>query len=614
MNLYHIKKKNDLSIELKQEKQIFIDLENITNLGDLLFIISNGLSLSYEYNMSVNFINNTSSFSLLKYLNSEDLPRIYYTLSEPIEYFYNKLVINNKSHVLIKGKYQSYKYFDKYTNKIKSFLFENINDLIIKSHEQFTKLSGNIKVILVYINKDTLIKESYYNVALNKFFLIKNKDEYKILVFTESIDRINNWTVFKNYNCEYLSGNEEKLFLLMIQCDHFILTNSSLPLIAYYFRNKITATVTFPPIWIDDLFNYNDMIPNDKLHITIINKLNNTHIINLENRKDRKLNSLEELKKISYSPQILKAHENKEGRIGRTFSHIDVLLKATELNMPYIVICEDNIHIDNEHYLLYVINEIMTTLEWDVIILGDYNDNININHYINKIKKVKTTLFYIVNKHYYNKLLDNFLEGKDLLVKDLSKTEYNIGEYWIKLQNDNWYTTNKKYLYQRIDFSDINKDKNKEMKINISFINDKIIPSEYLDDIPIFNLNNIKELSNIHPYFYNYNTIIINIKCIKLNTKLNNFSLNILKDNDYDFIKLQTTYNEKTFNDKIQNDNNITELTNKNINYNYIAFLLNNNSIKKIINKNFNLKMGKIIKPLFFAYTDRLWLDYYNSL
>ena len=27
MNLYHIKKKNDLSIELKQEKQIFIDLE-----------------------------------------------------------------------------------------------------------------------------------------------------------------------------------------------------------------------------------------------------------------------------------------------------------------------------------------------------------------------------------------------------------------------------------------------------------------------------------------------------------------------------------------------------------------------------------------------------------
>jgi len=610
MNLYHIKKKNDKSLELKQEKSIFIDLNNIIILGDLLFIISNGIALSYEYEMNVKFINNKSSFNFLNCLEYDILPPLHTIINEPRQYFYNKIIINNKSNYLIKGNYISYKYFYHYIDKIKSFLFNNIND----SNEQFIKLSKNKKVILLYINNDTLIKESYYNTALSKFFSNNNKDKYIVFVFTENIN-INNWTVFKNYNCEYFSGNEEKLFLLMIKCDHFILTNSLLPLIAYYFRDNENATVTFPPIWADDLFNYNDMIPNDKLHISIFTKLNNTHIINLENRKDRKYSSLEEMKKLSYNPQIFKAHKNDEGRIGCSFSHIDALLKATELNLPYVVICEDDIHIDNEHYLLYTINEIMTNYEWDVIMLGGYIDDININRFINKIKKSITATFYMVNKHYYNKLLDNFLEGKDLLVKNLSSCEYNLDMNWLKLQNDNWYTTNKKYLYQKIDFSDIDKQyKDHKYRFNVSItnlINNTIIPLEYMHDIPIFELNNIKEINKIHPFFFNYNSIIINIKCIKINNKFIKYSLDLLKNNDYDLIKLQSTYNEKTFNNKIKSDLIITELKNKKFNHN-TAFLLNNNSIKKIINNNLNLNMGKLIKPIFLARTDKLWLEYYN--
>jgi hypothetical protein len=50
----------------------------------------------------------------------------------------------------------------------------------------------------------------------------------------------------------------------MIMCDHFIITNSTLPLFAYYFRNNKDATITFPPIWVDDIFNYNDMIQDER--------------------------------------------------------------------------------------------------------------------------------------------------------------------------------------------------------------------------------------------------------------------------------------------------------------------------------------------------------------
>jgi hypothetical protein len=610
MNLYHIKKHNDFSFKNREKNNIYLDLNNITNLGDLLFIISNGLSLSYEYNMSLKVINNNSEYNIIKYMKAiklgDKVSKIDTVISEPREYFFNKIIINNTMNYLIKGKYISYKYFHDNIDKIKKYLFENITELIIQSNDTFIKLRQNKKVILVYINKDTLIKDSYYNNALNKFFLTNNKEEYKILIFTENIN-INNWTAFKNYNCEYLNGNEEKLFLLMIQCDHFIITNSTLPLYAYYFRNNIDATITFPPIWVDGMFNYNDMIPNDNLHISIINKLNNTHIINIENRIDKKLLSLEQVGKISYNPKIFKAHVNENRQIGRTLSHIDLLLKATEINLPYIVICEDNILVENEYYLLYVINEIMANYEWDIILFDNTNNTnvININNFINKIHKCSTTLFYIVNKHYYNKLLDNFVEGRNLLVKD-SYCEHNIDIYWIKLQNDNWFTSKNIYI-------------SKTMDLNLMPVIDKrniidnfIIPLDYLDDIPIFNLDKFKDIYNIHPLFFNYKNIIINIKCIMINKNFIKYSLDILKKSEYNFIKLQSTYNKKTFSDKIKNELIYTKLKITKINYNNIAFLLNNNSIKKIINNNFNLKMGKLIKPIFLTENDKLWLDYYN--
>ena len=617
MNLYHIKKQNILSIETKKPKIIYVDLNNTMSLGDLLFIICNGFALSYDYNMAVRFINNNTQYNMIKSLEYENLPTQYTTITEPREYFYNKIFINNNNHNLIKGKYHSYKYFYHHIDRIKKILFSRINELVINSIESFKNVSEDKKIILVYINNDTLIRESYYAKALNKFFLINNKNDYKIFIFTENIN-INNWQVFKNYNCKYYNGNEEKLFLLMIQCDHFIITNSSLPLLAYYFRNNMNATITFPPIWVDDIFNYNDMILDENNHISIINKLNNTHIINLEERIDRKINSLNQVKKISYNPKIFKAHKNKEGRLGCSLSHIDLLLKAIELNLPYIVICEDDIQIENEHYVLYCIDEIMNNYEWDVICLGGYINDININRFINKLKESVTTTIYIVNKNYYTKLLDNFVEGKDLLAANFDLIENNLDVYWIKLQSDNWYTTNKKYIYQRIDFSDIgNTYNNSKDRFNLAitnFINNKIIPLDYLYDIPIFNINNIKEVENIHPFFLNYKTIIINIKCIMINKEFIKYSLDLLKDNEYDLIKLQSTYNEKTFDNKISNDMIYTKLIISKINYNNIAFLLNNYSLKKIIIKNNNLKMGKLIKPIFLGENDKLWLEYYNNI
>jgi hypothetical protein len=168
MNIYHIKNHNNASSESRKQKCIYINLNNSTSLGDMLFMIANGISLTIEYNMLLKLINNSSTLNIIKLLDHENEPTLFQTITEPREYFYNKIIISNKSNFLIKGHFHSYKYFYHHIDTIKSTLFSKIQDLITLSIDNFKNLSDNKKIVLVYINNDTLIKESYYKIALIK--------------------------------------------------------------------------------------------------------------------------------------------------------------------------------------------------------------------------------------------------------------------------------------------------------------------------------------------------------------------------------------------------------------------------------------------------------------
>jgi len=187
-----------------------------------------------------------------------------------------------------------------------------------------------------------------------------------------------------------------------------------------------------------------------------------TIYINLKNREDRNMNVLKELEKINIlEPERLNAVEMKNGAIGCSLSHIKCLELAIERNYEYVMICEDDIEIINPYLFMENINKFLNShIEWDVVLIAGnnmlpYNP---INNYCIQIYNCLTTTGYIVKKHYFQTLLNNYKEGVKKLMRDQTNSNYKIDKYWLTLQNsDKWFLIIPPTIVQREDYSDIEK-------------------------------------------------------------------------------------------------------------------------------------------------------------
>lgn len=188
-----------------------------------------------------------------------------------------------------------------------------------------------------------------------------------------------------------------------------------------------------------------------------------TIYINLEKRKDRNENILNELNKIGIvNPSRFNAIEMTNGAIGCSMSHIKCIETAIKKDYEYVFICEDDISILNTELFLENINKFFNSnIEWDVVLVAGNNmlPYIPVNNFCIKIYNCLTTTGYIVKKHYYEKLLTNFKEGVVMLMKNQNNSKsYAIDKYWLKLQqNDNWYFLIPPTIIQKEDYSDIEK-------------------------------------------------------------------------------------------------------------------------------------------------------------
>ena len=184
--------------------------------------------------------------------------------------------------------------------------------------------------------------------------------------------------------------------------------------------------------------------------------------INLDTRPDRNEHVVNELKKIEViDPERFKAIKLDNGALGCSMSHLKCVELAKQKDYDYVLICEDDIEfLDPELFLTQLNKFLVSDINWDVVLIAGNNmlPYKPINDLCIQIYNCQTTTGYIVKKHYYDKLIKNYKEGIQNLIKNSDNNEYKIDKYWFKLQrSDNWYLIIPLTIIQREDYSDIEK-------------------------------------------------------------------------------------------------------------------------------------------------------------
>lgn len=191
----------------------------------------------------------------------------------------------------------------------------------------------------------------------------------------------------------------------------------------------------------------------DKIHVTYIN---------LDKRPDRNLHVVKELTKIGVTDFTrFKAIELTDGALGCSMSHLKCIEMAKEKDLDYVLICEDDIEFLNPELFLNQLTEFLkSNIDWDVVLIAGNNmvPYKPVNHICIQIFNCQTTTGYIVQKHYYDTLIQNYKDGIKQLIKEPSNKDFKIDKYWFKLQKtDNWYLIIPLSIIQREDYSDIEK-------------------------------------------------------------------------------------------------------------------------------------------------------------
>lgn len=240
-------------------------------LGNVMFNVLFGLSLQYDSGIPCQFIKRYGSrrrniteykmFSSLNYTKKSfsELKINNTVYTEPA---YHYIPVTPQNNTIYDGYFQSYKYFYHNLKKIKEELWKNIEEYNTEMTEKYNQIVGvenPKKTVMVHIRlgdyltlpeHHPCVTESGINKAMEN--ITKKFDNLKFLVFSDEIDKVKKCKIFNNekYDVEFITEEDpEKSFILMTKCDHYIISNSSFSLLAFYFTDKKNATVSGPGIW-----------------------------------------------------------------------------------------------------------------------------------------------------------------------------------------------------------------------------------------------------------------------------------------------------------------------------------------------------------------------------
>ena len=177
--------------------------------------------------------------------------------------------------------------------------------------------------------------------------------------------------------------------------------------------------------------------------------------INLDSRRDRRIEVLSELKQVFPDEKIQRfsAIRHDNGAVGCSKSHIAVIEMAKKEGWGNVLIIEDDFMWQNMDNGIPDL-ERYASIPYDVVLLsGTFVESEPIS---NRVISSQTTVAYIVSAHYYDTLLENYKAGVNQLETGGIKPVCALDMYWKRLQRaHNWFIVQPKVCLQRPSYSDI---------------------------------------------------------------------------------------------------------------------------------------------------------------
>jgi len=183
--------------------------------------------------------------------------------------------------------------------------------------------------------------------------------------------------------------------------------------------------------------------------------------INLAHRTDRRAHIEQQLNSVGLTQfERFNAIRLPNGRVGCSLSHIKCLELAKEHGWPHVLICEDDTVFTNPRKLRDSFQHfVQERKEWDVLLWAGNNmpPFDKISPYYIRATRCQTTTCYMVQSHYYDRLLANLRQGATMLMKEPhNHLQYAIDKFWFYLQQkDRWFLLTPLTVVQKTDYSDI---------------------------------------------------------------------------------------------------------------------------------------------------------------
>lgn len=280
--------KNHNKVDMDNNK---VSCELMGGLGNQLFQIFTTISYALDYNKKFIFpdkkelkngptIRKTYWNNLLSKLKKYTESSINISKSHKESNFHFNNIPNYNQSIKLEGYFQSFKYFEKNTNKILDLIEldiykKNIKDKYLKDDKLTISMHFRIDDYINLQDYHPILNLSYYINSLEYLIDKLDKDNFKVLYFCQDKDdktvneKINLLSIkFKNLIFEKVSNSLDdwEQLLLMSLSNHNIIANSSFSWWGSYLNTNQNKIVCCPDIWFGKKlknYNTNDLFYNN---------------------------------------------------------------------------------------------------------------------------------------------------------------------------------------------------------------------------------------------------------------------------------------------------------------------------------------------------------------